>query len=107
MESEAARRKMESAKAEEYIGTGKLHKDLTELILLTQIGLVEKFFERVKEEHDAAKGWMEENPKEEAYELIEGHASAYMNVMRWLMVILNERASEYEDLLKGGEKKDE
>lgn len=107
MESEAARRAMDKVKAESYLGTGQLEKDLTELVLITQIALVEKMFEKVNDEKLNSQKWIEQYPDDEEYELVQGHVLAYNNVMNWLHLILTERADEWEALMTGKKEEDE
>lgn len=103
MEAEAARRTAEKEKAESYLGTGQLHKDLTELVLISKIALLEKFFEEVNKEKLNSQDWVDKYPDDDEYELVKGHVLAYNNVLNWLFVILEDHAEAYQALMKGKE----
>lgn len=101
MEVEATRRATDKAKAEDWIGSGALQKELTELMLLTQIDIIDGMNNRIQEQISDIEQWLAENSIEATmFDSMAGQRSAYRDIAAWLLVLLNERADMYEDLQK-------
>lgn len=100
MESEAARRAVENAKAEEYIGAGKLQNDLDELVILTKINQLEKLFSRVESEAENSREWLKNNEDNSEALTVYGMNAGYSWIMSYMLGLLNEYSDEWEDIMR-------